>query len=70
MLQKGFFAQLLAAPGGAPRLGELVDAGYRRVLAGAYGTEDVLRTFLLLGDPLTRLGVNAANATFLPVVSK
>lgn len=69
-LQRGFFTALFAAPEGAARLGELLDAGYSRVLSGGYGTEDVLRTFHLLGDPLTSLRFAEAQTAFLPIVGK
>lgn len=70
LLQRGFFEALFAAPDQTPRVGELLDAGYETVRRAGSGTEDVLRTFLLLGDPLTRLHFNSTSSTFLPVVNK
>ena len=70
-LQVGFFGQLFAKPGTAVRLGDLLDAGYLSLSLSAPGNEDILQTFMLLGDPLTRLNYTEGPLqTYIPVVTK
>ncbi len=70
-LQDGFFGKLFAKPGTPVRLGDLLDSGYLNLTLSASGNEDILRTFLLLGDPLTKVIYNPGpNATYIPVVKK
>ncbi len=62
LLQEGFLEQLQTAPEGSQRLGNLVEAGYTKVLES--GPLDTLMTFVLLGDPLTpRPHPHAASCT-------
>ncbi|WP_129631951.1 C25 family cysteine peptidase [Candidatus Oscillochloris fontis] len=53
-LQRGFMRTLWADPYGAyPLIGSLTMAGYTELFTNAYCCEDALRTYTLLGDPLT-----------------
>ncbi len=70
-LQVGFFGKLFAKPGTAVRLGDLLDAGYLNLSLSAPGNEDILQSFMLLGDPLTRLNyAEGPHQTYIPVVNK
>lgn len=54
-LANGFFSQLRANLPGQVRLGELIQAGYLSLFQSAYACcGDSIRTYLLLGDPLTK----------------
>ncbi len=57
-LQRGFYRALWAAPGRAA-LGELTMAGYLELFATKSCCQESLRTFALLGDPLTAPRVRA-----------
>lgn len=58
-LARGFFNQLWGALPGQARLGELIQAGYLSLFQGAYACcGDSIRTYLLLGDPLTKARVS------------
>lgn len=65
-LQAGFHARLWTQPGRAQRLGDLVEAGYLRLFAEGGHCQDALRSYALLGDPLTRARVFAAQQVYLP----
>lgn len=64
-LQEGFFEYLYSRPNYRPRLGELLDAGYMELMTRAPGSWDSLRTFVLLGDPMTRLQYDASSSQVL-----
>ncbi len=66
-LQKGFTRALWAAsPTALPTMGALVEAGYAE-LKGEH--PDIVATFVLMGDPLTRVRVlPAGGLTYLPSV--
>lgn len=68
-LQRGFYTALWAAlPGTAP-LGALTTAGYLELFS--HGSDlDALRTFLLLGDPLTPARIFATLHFYLPLTLK
>jgi hypothetical protein len=66
-LQRGFVRAHWAAPGGAT-LGALTLAGYRELASSTGGGHEALRTYALLGDPLTPLRMEAAHTTWLPLV--
>jgi hypothetical protein len=69
-LQKGFF-DALSASRGSVRIGDLVDAGYLALMIGGAGdTDDVLRTFTLLGDPLTRVRLDIRSGAYLPFIDR
>lgn len=72
-LQTGFVNQLRHAPPNSQRMGELVAAGYNNLLTSPLtGSLDALKTFVLLGDPLTvvRANVGFDNGAFLPTVQR
>lgn len=67
-LQTGFYDKLwdpATKPGRAP-LGSLVEAGYRHVSFNKACCQDVIRTFLLLGDPLTPARVQPLPMIYMP----
>jgi hypothetical protein len=67
LLQQGFLKQLQAAPVNSQRLGNLVTAGYTKVLES--GPLDTIMTFVLLGDPLTRARI-PTRELYLPAMSR
>ena len=71
-LQKGFVSQLRNSPPNSQRMGALVKAGYDALLFSPTSTLDALKTFVLLGDPLTvmRANVGFDNGAFLPTVQR
>lgn len=69
-LATGFFAALWGAPGRSARLGELTAAGYAQLFAGGPCCLSSLRTFALLGDPLTSPRSLAARRLMLPLVRR
>ncbi|HHY57352.1 MAG TPA: hypothetical protein GYA08_18155 [Chloroflexi bacterium] len=72
-LQKGFVNKLRNSPPDSQRLGELVTAGYNNLLTSPLtGSLDALKTFVLLGDPLTvmRANVGFDNGVFLPAMQR
>ncbi len=69
-LQRGFYQALWAAPPRTATLGTLVQAGYQELFTNGNCCEDALRTFALLGDPLTIPQVQAANRIYLPIIAR
>lgn len=69
-LQRGFFETLWRAEPGSLRLGELVAGGYFELLTNSACCQDVLRTYVLLGDPLTPARVLPLDVAHLPLVSR
>jgi len=72
-LQKGFVTRLHNSPPNSQRMGDLVAAGYNNLLTSPLsGSLDALKTFVLLGDPLTTMRANVGfdNGTFLPAVQR
>ena len=78
-LQRGFFNALWrpSAPGktgprtpGTARVGELTMMGYNDLALNGYCCQDTIRTFVLLGDPLTSVRMQAPRGIFLPVIYK
>lgn len=72
-LQRGFMAQLHASAGGAHYVGDLVTAGYNSLLTSpASNALDALKTFAILGDPLTdlRISIEGGNSVFMPLVQR
>ncbi|HAJ34487.1 MAG TPA: hypothetical protein DCL15_02170, partial [Chloroflexi bacterium] len=72
-LQTGFVYQLRHSPPNSQHMGELVTAGYNNLLTSPLtGSLDALKTFVLLGDPLTivRANVGFDNGAFLPAVQR
>lgn len=72
-LQTGFVNKLRHSPPNSQRMGELVAAGYNNLLTSPLnGSLDALKTFVLLGDPLTVVHANVGfdNGVFLPTVQR
>jgi hypothetical protein len=70
-LQEGFFDLMFSQVNKPMRLGELTEAGYIEVLIEAPSNDYVLRTFVLLGDPLTRLTYTQFDKdVFTPIVAR
>lgn len=72
-LQTGFVSKLRHSPPNSQRMGELVAVGYNHLLTSPLtGSLDALKTFVLLGDPLTvvRANVGFDNGVFLPTAQR
>ena len=69
-LLQGFFTRLWASQPQLVRLGDLVMNGYLTLFTQGGCCQDSLRTFILLGDPLTRLRVFAPERSFLPTIAR
>jgi len=69
-LQRGFYTALWAAPPMQAKLGELLAAGYNELLTKSTCCQDALKTFVLLGDPLTPARLLAPNSIYLPIVNR
>ena len=67
-LQQGFYAALWrdGAKPGREKLGRLIQSGYANVVLNLACCQDVARTFLLLGDPLTPARVQPLDILNLP----
>ena len=68
-LLRGFHQQLWGAST-APRLGELIEAGYLTLFQQQGCCQETRMVYLLLGDPLTTALVNQQDQLFLPVVQR
>ncbi len=69
-LQRGFFQALWGAPPETAGLGELTLAGYLELFTHAGCCQDALRTYALLGDPLTRARALNPERAYLPVIRR
>ncbi len=72
-LQKGFIARLRASAPYSQRMGDLVEAGYTSLLTSPLTSSlDALKTFLVLGDPLTKVRISGGGSEplFLPAVQR
>ncbi|RRR78070.1 MAG: hypothetical protein EI684_00785 [Candidatus Viridilinea halotolerans] len=69
-LQRGFFDALWAAPPGSATLGHLTQAGLRELHTGGSGIGGPLFTYVLLGDPLTRVRYQGGYEVLLPLVAR
>jgi hypothetical protein len=71
-LQRGFFEKLWGAAAGSARLGELIEAGYTKLLTEDTCCHDTAKTFLLLGDPLTKAQATAdpVHGLYLPTIKR
>jgi hypothetical protein len=69
-MQRGFYRALWSRPPGATTLGEVTLAGYRELFLRGSCCQDTLRTFALLGDPLTRVRVQPFDRVWVPSVGK
>jgi len=72
-LQRGFVTRLRVSAPASQRLGDLVEAGYTSLLTSPLaGSLDALKTFLVLGDPLTTVRISSGGdePLFLPTVRR
>ncbi|MEZ4677246.1 MAG: C25 family cysteine peptidase [Caldilineaceae bacterium] len=71
-LQRGFFRKLWNSSAGSLRIGELVEAGYMELFSDSSAPQDPTKTFLLLGDPLTKVQVYPEDiyGIYLPTISR
>lgn len=69
-LQQGFYSQFWSLAAGDKRLGALTQAGYRTLFTGGVCCQESLRTFLLLGDPLTVPQAAVERNLWLPVLGR
>lgn len=70
MLQRGFFRALWAAPAERAQVGSLAASGYLELFAHGACCQETLRTYALLGDPLTPARALRAQQIFLPAVGR
>lgn len=72
LLQKGFLEKLWSLPSRTARIGELVDAGYAKLRAEQSCCQDTLKTFILFGDPLTKVQIRpeGVEGLYLPIISR
>ena len=66
LLARGFDRMLWAAPSQRATLGDMVMASYNEVFTNATCCQETLRTYGLMGDPLTRARALAAQQVYLP----
>jgi hypothetical protein len=69
-LARGFFTALGQAPPMSATLGQLTSAGYLELFTQGGCCQDTLRTFALLGDPLTPARVQPAKRVYLPTIRR
>ena len=69
-LQAGFYRTLWQAKPMSAPMGSVVQGGYVEVVTRSTCCQDVTRTFLLLGDPLTRVRVRPLDTAFLPYATR
>ncbi len=67
-LQRGFYRALWSRPAGTAMLGDLTLAGYQELFLRGTCCQDTLRTFALLGDPLTQVRVQPLSRVWEPNV--
>lgn len=72
LLQRGFYEALWSAPPLTAKMGALIEAGNVALLTEGACCQDTLKTFLLLGDPLTTVRVypGAIPELYLPLIRK
>ena len=72
ILQRGFYKALWNAPPFTAKIGALIEAGNVELLTQSACCQDTLKTFLLLGDPLTTVRVypGAIPQLYLPLVRR
>jgi hypothetical protein len=69
-LQRGFYLALWDEQAPTAALGRLALAGYVELFTQGTCCQDTLRTFLLLGDPLTEARLQRASRVHLPLVQR
>jgi hypothetical protein len=67
LLQRGFYHALLQSLPGQAKLGALVQAGNLWLMSNDACCNDIPKTFLILGDPLTPLLLRPSLSIYLPV---
>ncbi len=70
LLQRGFQKELWREREGRARMGELTMAGYLEQFTESGCCDDVRRTFMVMGDPLTLVRVGAIDNVYLPLVER
>lgn len=72
LLQRGFYEALWSAPPLTAKMGALIEAGGIALLTEGACCQDTLKTFLLLGDPLTTVRVypGAIPELYLPLIRR
>ncbi|MCB0063617.1 MAG: hypothetical protein KDE19_15950, partial [Caldilineaceae bacterium] len=72
LLQKGFMEKLWSMPSRTARIGELVEAGYTKLQGEQSCCQDTLKTFILFGDPLTKVQVRPekVEGLYLPIINR
>lgn len=72
LLQRGFHDALWTAPPLTAKMGALIEAGNTALLTQGGCCQDTLKTFLLLGDPLTTVRVYSGtiNQLYLPLIDR
>lgn len=68
-LQTGFYHALWEASPLSAKLGALTQSGYNHIVLNTPCCQDVARTFVLLGDPLTHARARALDDLYVPHVS-
>lgn len=69
-LQRGFYQTLWSAPPMSATMGTLTLGGYRTLLTESGCCEDALRTFLVLGDPMTPARIFTARQVYIPLLRR
>jgi hypothetical protein len=69
-LERGFHETLWAKQGGRSRMGDLVMGGYLEQYTKSACCDDVRRTFMLMGDPMTRVRIGEIDGAYLPLVAR
>jgi hypothetical protein len=69
-LQRGFQTALWSAPPMTAQIGQLTAAGYLDLFTNGGCCQDALRTFALLGDPLTPTRIRPAQRVYLPGIRR
>ncbi|NJN81628.1 MAG: hypothetical protein HC802_04620, partial [Caldilineaceae bacterium] len=67
-LQTGFHQALWSKKPFTARVGELVEAGYTNLATTGTCCQDVAHTFLIVGDPLTKVRAAPTDRLYLPLV--
>ena len=70
LLQRGFQKELWRERNGRARMGELAMAGYLEQFTESGCCDDVRRTFMVMGDPLTLVRAGAIDNIYLPLVER
>ena len=65
-LQTGFYQALWQEKPMGALMGQVIQAGYTEIITQGSCCQDVTRTFLLLGDPLTPVRVRPVGTSYVP----